>query len=102
MGRNAQPSHSIWCESTNAEAIVPCLDMEAVVGLCGGQAIEVLHMDTQGAELPFLESMSAAVARGLVRFLVVSTHHSSISGSKTSHEDCVRSIRAMNGKILAE
>ncbi len=74
----------------------------SITSLCKGEVIEVLHMDVQGAELAFLESMTQAVASGLVRFLVVSTHHSSISGSKTTHGDCVNAIRRIGGTIFVE
>lgn len=52
----------------------------------------------RGAELPFIQSMSDAVAGGLVRFIVVSTHHRVISGSPTTHADCVRAIKAVGGR----
>lgn len=89
-------------ESTLEPTTLPAVDMGAVLALCDGQPIEVLHMDVQGAEHPFLGSMADAVGQGLVRFLVVSTHHSSISGSRTTHFDCLDAIRTLGGHILAE
>ena len=89
-------------ESTQEQVILPCFNMDRIRELSNDQTVEVLHIDAQGAELGFLQSMRGAVAAGAVRFLVVSTHHSSISGSKTTHQDCVRAIRAMNGTVLAE
>lgn len=102
VGGVAKEQHGVWCESMNAEAILPCYDMNAVLALSADQTIEVLHIDVQGAELPFLQSMPSAVAKGAIRFLVVSTHHSSISGSKTTHGDCLAMIETMGGAILAE
>jgi SAM-dependent methyltransferase len=77
-----------------------CLDMDAVLARAGGQPIEMLHMDVQGAELAFIESMRRAVAERMVRFVVVSTHHESISGSQTTHEDCVRTLEALGATVL--
>ena len=59
-------------------------------------------MDVQGAELPFIESMGQAVEGRKVRFMVISTHHEAISGSDTTHEDCVRSLRALGATVLVE
>lgn len=102
IGEVADEGSLFRTESTQEQVILPCLNMDRISELSGGQTVEVLHIDAQGAELGFLQSMPGAVARGAVRFLVVSTHHSSISGSKTTHQDCVRAIRAMNGAVLVE
>ena len=80
---------------------LPVFDMAEVLKICGERPIELLHMDTQGAELPFISSMQHAVENQLIRFIMVSTHHSSISGS-TTHVDCVDAIRELGGCILVE
>ena len=59
-------------------------------------------MDVQGAELPFLESMRKAVTERMVRFAVISTHHESITGSATTHEDCVRAIQSLGAKVFVD
>ena len=79
-----------------------CLDMDAVLARAGGRPIEMLHMDVQGAELPFIESMRRAVESHMVRFAVVSTHHESISGSATTHEDCVRMLKSLGATVFLE
>jgi FkbM family methyltransferase len=102
IGGEAQKEYTAVIESTNGPMTLPCLNMDSVLPLTGERVIEILHMDIQGAELPFLKSMQKAVTDGLVRFLVVSTHHSSISGSKTTHADCMDAIRNLGGTILEE
>jgi FkbM family methyltransferase len=89
-------------ESTSDQRSLPSLDMNAVAALASGRTIELLHMDVQGAELPFLRSMEQAIRDKAVRFVVVSTHHRLISGSPTTHEDCLRVIRDLGGRILSE
>jgi hypothetical protein len=87
-----------------------CLDMDAVLAQVGGRPIEMLHMDVQGAELPFIESMRRAVAERKVRFIVVSTHHESVfstyqkssTGSTTTHEDCVRTLQSLGAKVFVD
>jgi hypothetical protein len=76
--------------------------MDAVIGRVDGKPIEVLHMDVQGAELAFIRSMRSAVEQRQVRFVVVSTHHESISGSATTHEDCVQALQALGAKVFVE
>ena len=46
--------------------------------------------------------MPRSVQAGLVRFVVVSTHDAAISGSATTHEDCIRELERCCGTILAE
>jgi hypothetical protein len=87
-----------------------CLDMDAVLARVDGRPIEVLHMDVQGAELPFIESMRRAVVERKVRFIVVSTHHESVfsayqkssTGSTTTHEDCVRALQSLGAKVFVD
>jgi hypothetical protein len=76
--------------------------MDGLLDRIDSSPIELLHMDVQGAELPFIRSMPRAVEAGLVRFVVVSTHDAAISGSATTHADCIRELEFCGGTILAE
>lgn len=78
------------------------LDMTALAARLDRAPIEILHMDIQGAETRFIRSMRDAIPTGLVRFLVASTHHASITGSATTHEDCLAELRSQGAVILAE
>lgn len=102
VGGSGQDTQSIAIESSHEPLTLPNYDMARVLDAAGGGPIELVHIDAQGAELPFLRSMAAAVGRGQVRFLVMSTHHSSISGSETTHGDCVREIKSLGGTVLVE
>ncbi|MCX7430768.1 MAG: hypothetical protein NTY17_07170 [Planctomycetia bacterium] len=98
------------CSERSRVGRLECLDMDAVLARVDGRPIEVLHMDVQGAELPFIESMRRAVAERKVRFIVVSTHHEavfskyqkSVSGSATTHEECGRSLRSLGATVLVD
>jgi hypothetical protein len=89
-------------ESDRAQVHIPCFCMTNIVEAANTPCIEVLHMDVQGAELAFVSSMNEHVRAGRVRFLIVSTHHECISGSATTHQDCVSEIERMGGIILCE
>lgn len=79
-----------------------CLDMPALEERIEHEPIELLHMDVQGAETGFLRSMRRSAAAERVRFLVVSTHHESISGSASTHDDCLEELRSQGAVVLAE
>jgi hypothetical protein len=68
----------------------------------GLQEVELLHADVQGAELGLLSSCETLFAAGKIRFVVVSTHHVSISGSPTTHADCVAYLKVNGAHILCE
>jgi methyltransferase FkbM-like protein len=101
-GGEFRASHSALCESTGELRTLPCLDMKAVIAALDDRPIELLHMDAQGAELGFLRSMQGAVEGGKVRFVMVSTHHASISGSLSTHADCLAALRALGAVVLLE
>ncbi|TPK82013.1 FkbM family methyltransferase [Mesorhizobium sp. B2-4-17] len=102
VGGKSLESVELRCESDGKVRTVPCFDMAAVANLANGRTIELLHMDTQGAELPFIGSMAAAAERKQVRFVVVSTHHASMSGSRTTHSDCREALLDLGAFVLAE
>lgn len=79
---------------------IESLDMPALATRLRGRSVEMLHMDMQGAELAFLRSLPRAGTP--VRFVIVSTHHESISGSASTHADCLEELRSQGAVILAE
>jgi FkbM family methyltransferase len=102
VGREYSPAMEFLRESDRQKVQVPCFDMDATLEAAGAACIEVLHLDVQGAELPFIQSMPKAVAAGRVRFIVASTHHELISESPSTHHDCMHKIEAMGGHIFCE
>jgi len=79
-----------------------CLDMPTLEMRIGHEPIELLHMDVQGAETGFIRSMRRSEATERLRFLVVSTHHESISGTPSTHDDCLEELRSQGAVVLAE
>ncbi len=102
VGGQALPEIEFMCETTQRMRALPMLNMPAVAELANGRTIEFLHVDVQGVELQFIESMEQAVSEGRIRFLMVSTHHRAISGSATTHQDCVAAIKRLGGHVLCE
>ncbi len=94
--------HKILFESSNQYGFVPGFDMTTLGDLVGDSMIEMLHMDVQGAELDFLRSIKNFKKRGQLRFVFVSTHHHLISGSRTTHDDCVSLLTDLGAVILVD
>lgn len=98
-GHSATGRATMNCESIAEPRDLPVVDMREASLLAEGP-IEILHIDAQGAELDFTHSIARAESRP--RFLVLSTHHRSISGSATTHADCLAAIATAGGHILAQ
>lgn len=102
VGREPAEAVTLRRESDGAVVSVPCHSLDSILDEIGRRPVEMLHLDCQGAELPLLESLGQAVREGLLRFVVVSTHHASISGSPTTHQDCLRQLELLGATILCE
>jgi FkbM family methyltransferase len=101
VGECSLDSVEIQRESDGEIVKVPQWDFRRIMAESEGE-IEMLHIDAQGAELPFIRGMRHAGCTGKVRFLVVSTHHHSISGSLSTHQDCLMELKRMGAIILSE
>lgn len=102
VGAQDSPSQALRRESDGRTVHVPCHDMNGVLRLVRGRPVEILHIDAQGAEVGFLSSMREVAADRKVRFVMVSTHHESISGSPQTHDECRRLLLRMGAIIMAE
>jgi FkbM family methyltransferase len=81
---------------------IPFLDFADILDAANGEFIELIHMDIQGAELAFLNSMEGYNLFEKVRFVFISTHHESISGSLSTHQDCISKLINLGAIILTE
>jgi len=68
----------------------------------GLDRIDLLLADIQGAELDMLHGAKEAVAAGRIRFVVVSTHHHSISGDPLTHQRCLDELERLGAHVVAE
>ncbi len=102
IGGEPKTGHSALVESSLQPRELPMLDMRGILDLTDGRPIEVLHADIQGGELDLVRSMGDAAHDGSVRFVFLSTHHKSISGSATTHEDVVDELKKIGATIYAD
>lgn len=81
---------------------VPVRTVPTIVAEHDLDLVDVLHLDIQGSELDVLESCRELIAGGRIRFVVVSTHHHSISGDPMIHQRVIDLVREMGGHVIAE
>ena len=101
-GGKFEAETSFLRESDGKLVNIPVWDFERLLAQIQDDTIEILHMDVQGAELPFLKSIEATDFKDRIRFLVISTHHQCISGSTTTHRDCLATLINLGAVILCE
>lgn len=89
-------------ESTGERVEVPQHSLASLLEATATEEVDLLLADIQGAELDLLRGATPLLAEGRVRFLVLSTHHHSISGEVTTHQEAVRLLREVGAHILAE
>jgi FkbM family methyltransferase len=78
------------------------VSIDGVISDLGLDALDLLLCDIQGAETAALIGASQALAERRIRFLVVSTHHHSISGDPLTHQRCLSFLHASGAHIVAE
>jgi FkbM family methyltransferase len=77
-------------------------DLRSLLRLGGVERADILFCDIQGFETTLLELSGEDLRAGAVRFVVMSTHHSSISGSPLTHQRAVERLRELGGHVVAE
>jgi FkbM family methyltransferase len=90
---------------SESDATVRTVRLVGVDGLMareGIDRIDLLLCDAQGAELAMLEGARGALRAGRIRFLVLSTHHASISGDPRMHERCLRALDDLGAHVVVE
>lgn len=90
------------CESDGVPRETERVTIDGLMAREGLPRVDFVLCDTQGAELTALEGAAGALAEGRIRFLVVSTHHHSISGDPVIHRRCLERLRAAGAHVIVE
>lgn len=64
--------------------------------------VSLVLADIQGAETALVEGAHAVLAEGRIRFLIVSTHHHSISGDPMTHQRVLTTLQELGAHVIAE
>lgn len=102
VGSAPAETFSFRAESDGVERETVQYDLRALMELGGVDHVDVLFCDIQGFETPLLQRAADLLSSGAVRFLVVSTHHRSISGHALTHQDALALLEGMGAHVIAE
>ncbi len=80
---------------------VPIISVDKIVEQNKLKKLDLLHMDVQGHELQAIMGAKKTIEKSKLRFLIVSTHHYSISGDPRTHFKCAELIESLGGHIIA-
>jgi FkbM family methyltransferase len=101
VGRASLPSVPFRCESDNRERMLEMVCLDDFVEREGIDTVDLLLCDIQGFELQMLLGAKRCIEQGRLRFLVLSTHHHSISRDPLMHEKCLQFLKDNGAYIIA-
>ena len=87
---------------TSGQIMVRGYSVPEILASRGIARLDVLHCDTQGAELGVVASCEALLRNHQIQFVFFSTHAHQISGDPLTHQRCLAMLRDFGGHILAE
>jgi hypothetical protein len=87
---------------TAGRLLLPMIFIPDFLTSHGIEVLDVLHCDSQGAELIALETCEPLLRAGKIRFAIVSTHSHFITGDPLTHQRCLHLIKEYGGRVLAE
>jgi FkbM family methyltransferase len=77
-------------------------DLASLMSISGLDRAGLVLADVQGAESILIERARGDFESGRVRFLIVSTHHHSISGNPLTHQHALRTLTDAGAHVIAE
>lgn len=100
----AQPgaTFQFQAESDGRPYEVAQYDLESLMQSTGLEHIDLALVDVQGAETVLLNRGLGDFAALRVRFMIVSTHHVSISGDPLTHQQALNLLKSVGAHIIAE
>jgi FkbM family methyltransferase len=102
VGRVAMPPSLFRCESDGVRRSIQTESLPSLFERFGLGHADIVLADIQGAEMGMLEGAAKLLDEKRVRFLVVSTHHHSISGDPLTHQHCLEFLKSRGAHIVAE
>lgn len=102
IGGNPGERLDFVAESDGRTYSVPRYTLDQLMEKAGMERITLLLADIQGAETALIEQSRDLFTSGRVRFVVISTHHWSISGYALTHQRTLGDLSELGGHIIAE
>ncbi len=100
----ARPGETLDFRTESTGAVVPVVqhDLGSLLQHARWHRVDLVLLDIQGAETILLERARTLLSGGRLRFIVVSTHHQSISGDALTHQRALDLLIGCGGHIIAE
>ncbi|MEA2192859.1 MAG: hypothetical protein QOI73_2980 [Solirubrobacteraceae bacterium] len=90
------------CDSDGRLRRTPAASLAGLLADHGLERADLVLCDAQGAEVELLEASRELLQAGAVRYLLLSTHHHSLSGDALTHQRCRDLLRAIGAHVIAE
>jgi FkbM family methyltransferase len=87
---------------TSGTILIPQVSIPSLMRDRNIEILDILHCDTQGAEISVLKSCMNLLKEKRIRFGVFSTHARDFTNDSLTHQRCLAMIQAFGGQILAE
>jgi FkbM family methyltransferase len=100
----AEPGEPLAFEAESDGRIhdVPQHDLASLLAETGLDRVDLVLADVQGAETLLIDRARGDFEAGRVRFLIVSTHHHTISGDPLTHQNALRNLLDAGAHVIAE
>ncbi|WP_086849043.1 FkbM family methyltransferase [Amycolatopsis kentuckyensis] len=100
----AEPGEPLAFEAESDGQVydVPQHDLASLLAETGLERADLVLVDIQGAETVLIDRARGDFEAGRVRFLVVSTHHHTISGDPLTHQNALRNLLDAGAHVIAE
>lgn len=102
VGRQPRTEYQFHQESDGSNTIVPLFSFDQLVELERLERVDMAVLDLQGVELYVLHGMRELIRRQRIRFVIIATHHWSISGNFLTHQLCREFVLQNGGTVIAE
>ncbi|MDJ0901243.1 MAG: FkbM family methyltransferase [Xenococcus sp. MO_188.B8] len=100
IGKTSVASAPFICESDNSRKDIPVICIDDFIAQQGIDFIDLLLCDIQGFELEMLQGAIKSLEQKKIRFLIISTHHHSISHDPLTHQKCLRFLQNKGIHVL--
>ena len=102
IGSKNDSNSTFICVSDGVERSIETLSFSGVLERAELESVDLVHVDIQGSEIELLLDLPNVLKSHRIRFIMVSTHDLVISGSPTTHQDCLKILEDNGAHIITE
>jgi len=102
IGEQNKIHSTFTCVSDGIEREVEALSFSGVLDRACLTEVDLVHVDIQGSEIDLLLNLPNVLRSKKIRFIFISTHDLSITGSPTTHQDSLKILKDNGAFIICE